>query len=185
MRLVYYEENTGVTPRLSFFALITDDDGPEDIEEVRLYHDFEGLLWVFKKNNWVTHIEENNVWIGSHTLSMAGNEEFPSGQWRAVVADKSGERSERVFGFDVPKESKYPFPKFTIENGNWTLESDYPEHFLLCYDQSGNFLRTLILQGKNGTVQTLGLPPETQNVAYWGEDSAGMTAALTKSTAVK
>jgi hypothetical protein len=185
MRLIYYEEDEGIIPRISFFALTNDEDGPDDIEELRLYNDFEGLLWVFTNDNWVTHQEENGIWIGAHSLSMAGGEQFPSGQWRAMVIDKGGERSERVFGFDVPAESKYPFPKFTVENGSWTLESEYPEHFLLCYDSGGNYIRTILLQAKGGSLSTIGMPPETASAAYWGEDTGSMTAALTKPAAVR
>jgi hypothetical protein len=125
------------------------------------------------------------MWIGAHTLSMAGSESLPSGQWRAMIIDKGGERSERVFGFDVPPESKYSFPKFKIENGSWTLESEYPEHFLLCYDDFGNYIRTILLQTNSGTLPSLGMPPETASVAYWGEDTGSMTAALTKPAAVR
>ena len=181
MRFVYYEEETGaITPRIAFFALVNDDDGPEDIAELRLYNDFEGLLWTLKPENWTLHQEEKQTWIGSHTLSMAGSEAFPSGQWRAVIIDKGGDFSERTFGFDTPKTSKHPQPKLTVKDGNWNLESQYPEDHLLCYDTSGVYLRTVRLHARTGTIAGLGLPPETHSVSYWGEDTESAIAVLSK-----
>jgi hypothetical protein len=186
MRYVYYEEENGaVTPRLAFFALVNDEDGPEDIAELRLYNDFEGLLWTLKPENWTLHQEEKQTWIGSHTLSMAGSEAFPSGQWRAVIIDKGGDLSERTFGFDTPKTSKHPLPKLTIKDGNWTLESQYPEDHLICYDGTGAYLRTVRLHARAGTIAGLGLPPETHTVSYWGEDTESATAVLTTQASIR
>ena len=185
MRFVYYEEENGTTtPRLAFFALVTDDDGPEDIAELRLYNDFEGLMWTLKPENWTLYQEEKQTWIGSHTISMAGSELFPSGQWRAVIIDKGGDFSERTFGFDVPKTSKYPMPKLTVNEGNWILESQYLEDHLICYDTAGVYLRTIRLHARAGTVSGLGLPPETHTVSYWGEDTESAIAVLTKQTPI-
>ncbi|MDR2521416.1 MAG: hypothetical protein LBC72_02510 [Spirochaetaceae bacterium] len=179
MRLVYYEDEESVTQRLSFFALVKDDDGPDDIEELRLYNDFEGLSWTLNTDNWVMLQDNHNTWIGSHTISMAGAETFPSGQWRAVIIDKSGERSERSFGFDVPKESKHPFPKFSAADGRWSVDSAYPEHFAQCYNAAGAYLLTVPLTGTSGVIANLGVPPETAALAYWGDDTDAQTAALT------
>jgi hypothetical protein len=186
MRIIYCEEDGGIEKYLSFFALVNDADGPQDIAEIRLYNDFEGLLWVLKPENWVFFESGENIWIGSRSIAMpSGGEAFPSGGWRVAVADKSGEQTERSFGFDVPKESKRPFPSFSIKNGEWKVEDAYPSGALICYDTFGSYLQTLNISDSSGSVAALGVPPETVSLSYWGEDVESAASALTRQVYVQ
>lgn len=184
--LNYIEEETGqVVPALAFFVLADDADGYEDLAELRLYNDFEGLQWSWTPETWVRHDEAGNTWIGSRRILMAGGEAFPSGQYRAVLIDKSGERMERSFGFDVPETPRYPFPSLAVADGRYTIESEYPDAYFLCYGTDGSFRSTVLADSKSGAVSQLGIGSDILSVALWAHDREHSVSALTKMLPVR
>ncbi|MDR2403221.1 MAG: hypothetical protein LBD78_04255 [Spirochaetaceae bacterium] len=179
MRLVYLESNENPVERFSFFVLPEDNDGIEDIEELYLYHDREGLMWQLSAVDWVSYEVEGRYWIGSHNIAMADNEPLPRGLFRAVLVDKGGEKSERTFAFDAPEESRYPFPLFTLTGGSYRVESGYPDNYLICYDLEGNYIKTQPLTAYEGVFTDLDLPSNVAGVALWTEDPEYHVSALT------
>lgn len=180
IRLVYFQSPDKPAERFSFFVLPDDDDGIEDIEDLYLYHDREGLVWQIPANEWVNFEFEGKTWVGTRSLAMADDESLPRGQFRAVLVDKGGEKSERLFTFDAPEESRYPFPFFSITDGRYLVESGYPVHSLICYDGEGNFVSTMPLTVLDGAVADLALPSGSiKALALWAEDTEYLTSALT------
>lgn len=179
IRLVYSEEAGRQRERLSFFVLPEDDDGVENLAELNLYHDQEGLAWHFSPEDWVSYEVEEKTWVGSHDIAMAGDEGLPRGLFRAVLVNKGGEKSERTFSYDAPEGSRYPFPSFSVENGRFRVESAYPEHRLICYDAEGNFLSIQPVFLLDGTLEDLKLPDNVRGAALWAEDDEYAAAALT------
>jgi hypothetical protein len=178
IRLVYFQGADKPEERFSFFVLPDDDDGIEDIAELYLYHDREGLFWQIPADDWVSFEAEGKTWVGTRSLAM-DDEGLPRGQFRAVLIDKGGEKSERLFTFDAPADPRYPFPVFSITNGRYLVESGYPEHILVCYDGEGNFVTTKPIPVLDGTVAELELPSNIRALALWAEDSEYLTSALT------
>jgi hypothetical protein len=183
--LNYIEGDAGVVPSLSFFVLADDEDGYEDLDELRLYSDYEGLSWVFKADKWVRHDEAGNTWIGARNIAMAGGEALPSGQYRAVLIDKAGERSERTFGFDAPEIPRYVFPKLAITDNAYTVTSEYPENYFICYGQDGAYRRYVKLESKTAELSSLRLSSDILSVALWAYDPERSTSALTKMAAIR
>jgi hypothetical protein len=179
LRMVYYGEAGRRGERFSFFILPENEDGIEDLADLYLYHDREGLEWHLSPEDWITFELEGKTWVGSHSIAMVEDDSLPRGQFRAVLVDKGGEKSERTFTYDAPEDSQYPFPFFSVENGRYRVESGYPEHYLICYDQEGNYLSTQPLTILDGTVEELSLPDHVRTVALWAEDDEYGTAALT------
>jgi hypothetical protein len=179
MRMVYYQSEGKPEERFSFFVLPEDDDGFEDIAEVYLYHDREGLAWKLASEDWVSYEVNGKTWVGSRSIAMLDDEPLPRGRFRAVVVDKGGEQSERVFAFDAPEDPRYPFPFLTIENGRYLVESGYPEHSFICYNAQGEYVNTLPLQVLDGTLADLKLPSGVKALALWAEDPEYMVSALT------
>jgi hypothetical protein len=177
--MVYYQGAGGREERFSFFVLPEDDDGIEDIEELYLYHDLEGLAWRLSADDWVRYEYEEKTWVGTHCIAMAEGESLPRGQFRAVLVDTGGERSERLISFDAPRNPRYAFPSFSIENGRYLIASRYPEHYFVCYDGDGNYIQALAVSVLNDSLESLALPPNTRAVSLWAEDSEYATAALT------
>jgi hypothetical protein len=181
LRLVYHNSGEGgmVEERFSFFVLPEDDDGIEDIADLYLYHDQEGLVWRMGSEEWLSFDIDGKTWIGSRQIVMPDGEGLPRGQFRAVIVDKGGEQSERDFAFDAPEDPRYSFPYFFIEQGRYRLESEYPAHYLVCYDAGGNYLATQALENPEGSLAELNLPSETDGAALWADDEEYLTSALT------
>jgi hypothetical protein len=179
IELVYYQGDEKPEERFSFFIIPEDDDGIENIAELYLYHDWEQLRWHIVPEDWVSFEQDGQTWIGSRGIAMAGGESLPRGQYRAVLVNKGGERSERLFSFDAPEEPRYPFPFIAVTEGRYRVDSNYPVNRFICYDEQGNIISVLILDTIEGRVSDLDIPANARAAALWAEDSAYFTSALT------
>jgi hypothetical protein len=179
LQLVYYQGEGGPEERFSFFVIPKDDDGVENLDELRLYHDREGLGWTMTSADWILHEDESRAWIGSRSIAMAGGEALPRGLYRAVLVNKGGEKSERAFTFDAPADARHPFPTLQISEGRYTVESRYPENKLVCYDSQGNSVKIIPLEALSGSLAGLGLPAEARSAALWADDGEYSTSAFT------
>jgi hypothetical protein len=185
IELVYYQGEEGPEERFSFFVIPQDEDGVENLEELRLFHDREGLRWTLTNEDWIRHDEEDRSWIGSRSIAMAGGESLPRGQFRAVLVNKGGEKTERNFTFDAPADSRFPFPSLELREGRYQVESRYPENKLICYNSQGADVAIIPLQGNSGTVASLNLSSQVFSVALWAEDREYSTAAFTAMVPVR
>ncbi|MDR2471091.1 MAG: hypothetical protein LBD09_03150, partial [Treponema sp.] len=79
LELVYYENGGNPVERFSFFVLPRDDDGFEDLEELWLYHDWEGLSWRLASKDWLKTTVEGADWIGSRAIAMEDGSPLPRG----------------------------------------------------------------------------------------------------------
>ncbi|MDR2631367.1 MAG: hypothetical protein LBC60_10630 [Spirochaetaceae bacterium] len=180
IRLVYYETSGRPQERFSFFVLPADDDGIEDINELYLHYDREGLFWTLSADDWISYESEGQTWIGSRSITMMDGETLPRGQYRAVIMDKGGEKSERLFSFDAPADPRFAFPVLTVNDGRYRIESLYPENRFICYDEGGELLTVIDAPPREGTVANLNLPSNARTVALWAEDAEYLTSALTE-----
>jgi len=178
--LVYYQENDKIRERLSFFIIADDEDGIANLDELFLYHDYEQLHWRLGSSDWMTITNNEKTWIGSWSLSLDGDENIPRGQYRAVLINKGGEKTQRNFTFDPPETNTYPFPTLEIADGNYKVTSLYPQNRLICYDAAGRFVSTIRLNSKTGAVSSLNAPSNALSVALWAEDANYFTSALTE-----
>jgi hypothetical protein len=185
MELVYYQGSGTVEERFSFFVISEDDDGIENLDELRLYHDREGLRWVLADDDWISYEHEGRTWIGSRSIAMAGNGTLPRGQYRAVLVNKGGEKTERAFTFDAPVASRFPFPLLEINEGQYRIDSKYPENKFICYDAQGNFIADVPLANTAGAIAGLNIPSSVRTVALWADDPEYFTAALTDAAAIR
>jgi hypothetical protein len=184
MELVYYSGETKPEERYTFFVLPEDDDGIENLAELQLHHDREGLGWNISSDDWVSYEDgEGKTWIGSRSIAMPENEILPRGRYRAVLINKGGERAERIFTFDAPEDPPYSFPFLFIEEEAYRIDSAYPEHRLICYDQQGNIVDTLAVSGFEGSLDDI--PENGKSIALWAEDPEYHVSALTEAIPVR
>ena len=179
LELVYYENGGRPVERLSFFILPHDDDGIEDLEDLWLYHDWEGLSWHLSGKDWVKETVGGDTWIGSRAIAMDESGTLPRGQFRAVLADKGGNRAERLLTFDVPPDRERPFPHLSVTGDQYSIDSTYPEQNLLVYDNEGNYLSTVTPLSRQGALSALGLPSQAESLALWARDPALSVSAFT------
>jgi len=185
MDLVYYSGTDKPDERYSFFVMAEDEDGMENLSELYLYHDREGLRWLINSEDWVQFEEEGKTWIGSRSISIGDAPYLPRGQFRAVLVNKGGEKTERRFTFDGPEESPYPFPFFTVTDGIYRIDSRYPVSHLICYDQQGKAVQTLTLTSIEGNIRDLRLAGSVRTAALWAEDPEYHISALTEAVMVR
>jgi hypothetical protein len=179
IQLVYYQDEEKPVERFSFFVIPDDEDGIENLEELYLYNDWEQLRWLLTSGDWVSFEQDGAVWIGSRSLAMEGGELLPRGQYRAVLVNKGGEKSERNFSFDAPEESRFPFPALEISDGQYTVNSAWPQNRLAFYDGEGNYVATVNLSALSGMVADLQPPAAARTAALWAEDNLYFTSAFT------
>jgi hypothetical protein len=179
MELVYYESESAPQERFSFFVIPDDEDGIENLDELYLYHDREQLRWLIKSDDWVSLEQEGTTWIGTRSIAAAEGGTLPRGQYRAVLVNKGGERSDRTFSFDAPENPRFPFPALDIREGRYTVTSAYPVNRLVCYDGEGKYLSTVNLSALTGDVSSLNVPAGARTAALWAEDSLYFTSAFT------
>jgi len=182
INLVLYDGETGPAEHFSFFIIAEDEDGIENLDELYLYHDKEQLRWKIKSDEWITYTNDNKTWIGSRSITVQEGS-LPRGVYRAVLVNKGGEKGERLFTYD--SDVRHPFPEFTIENGMYTIKSEWPISRLVCYDKAGNYLSTVELQSLSGSVSQLNLPQAASSAALWTEDPAYYLSAFTKVVSVR
>jgi hypothetical protein len=185
IEMVYYQTNDKPEERFSFFIISDDEDGIENLEDLYLYHDRAQLRWHLKSNDWVSYTHEGKTWIGSRSLSVNEPESLPRGQFRAVLVNKGGEKSERNFTFDAPEEPRFPFPALVISGGQYTVVSAYPANRLVCFDEQGNHIFSVNLSSLSGSVAELGIPAQARTAALWAEDAQYLTSAMTYVTALR
>jgi hypothetical protein len=177
LELVYYENGGNPVERFSFFVLPVDGDGIEDLEELWLYHDWEGLSWHLTKNDWVRQMVDEQVWIGSRAIAMEDGSRLPRGQYRAVLVDKGGEKAERSLAFDASETR--PFPSFFVTGDYYRIESAYPLQTLVVYDDEGSYLISVDPPSPEGELSALGLPSQASSLALWASDPAQSVSAFT------
>jgi hypothetical protein len=185
IQLVYYQTGAKPEERFSFFIIPDDEDGIENLEDLYLYHDRAQLRWHLKSNDWISYTHEGKTWIGSRSITINEPESLPRGQFRAVLVNKGGEKSERNFTFDAPEEPRFPFPTLVISGGQYTVVSAYPANRLVCFDEQGNYIFSANLSSLNGSIAELGLPSQARTAALWAEDSQYFTSAMTYVNALR
>jgi hypothetical protein len=185
IELVYYQDNNKPQERFSFFIIPEDEEGIENLADLYLYHDREQLRWHIKSEDWVSYVQDGKTWIGSRSIMIGEDEILPRGQYRAVLVNKGGEKSERNFSFDAPEEPRFPFPVLEISEGQYTVNSSYPSNRLVCYDEQGNYIYTANLANLSGQLSELNLPSNARTAALWAEDAQYFTSAFTYVTAIR
>jgi len=181
MTLILYQAEPEPVERFSFFIIPEDEDGIENLDELYIYHDREQLRWKIKSDEWIRHSHEGKEWIGTRSLSVQEGS-LPRGVFRAVLVNKGGESSERSFTFDG--NVRYDFPEFTIIDGLYALKSDWPSNRLVCYDRSGNYIMTVNLPSRSGSISQLNLTQSVRTVALWAEDEVNFCSAFTNAVLI-
>ncbi len=181
--LCYYENAGTIEERYYVFVVPSDDDGMEDIDEMIISHEREGLRWHLSPSDWMPVNTDGKTWIGTHSIAMPDGASLPRGVFTVELIDKSGMTGRIQLTFDVRGEA-HPFPKLFIEDRTYSVLSEYPAHHVICYNESGSFIRTVKLENLEGELSSLSLPRETRSISLWAESPELFVSALTEMTAV-
>ena len=184
-KLIYNETAGGIQEQLSLFVLAQDEDGKEDLDRLYIINDEQQLYWTLSSSDWLTVTKDNQLWVGSNSISMVDGHSLPRGLYRLILTDQGGDRAERTIGLDAPIQSRYPFPQLQIQGDNFTVRSAYPKNSLLCYDGAGSLIRRIPLTNLSGNLKGFNLAPAVFALALWAEDPDGNLGALTKMVPLK
>ena len=132
----------GTDERLSVFASVSDGDGVDDIEYLFIVHDASELCWTLTADEWQRNDEGSAVWIGSNGLDAPGAT-VPRGEYRAVIVDRAGERSDRRFSLSAPETSAYDVPSVRLSGTSAVIGSAYPSNTAFFLDAGGNVVMTV------------------------------------------
>ncbi len=149
--------------QLSLFVQAEDEDGFADLSRLYLINDDRHLYWTLTADSWQKRQDRGQQWIGSNNFVMADGSEFPRGQYRVVLEDLSGARSERTFVIDQAeiKPSSVAFPALSI-SGDWvTVDSSLPGPTVAVIDPAGSFsAHKTVAPGRVALSALIGRAPE-------------------------
>jgi hypothetical protein len=185
INLVYYEKKEKTEERYSFFILPEDDDGVDNLSELYLYNDREGLRWLFTSDDWIRFEEDGKTWIGSRSIAMFGDAALPRGQYRAVLINKGGESRERKFTYDGPETPPYPFPSLSYSGGMYQIDSQYPVNRIICYDQQGKIAQAVQVAELNGNIRDIMVIGNIRTIALWAEVPEYHLSILTEAISIR
>lgn len=92
-----HDQKTGKNSQtLTIFVMASDDDGIDDMDKMYVINDEHQLYWEISGSSLrMEKYGENEVWMGSHFITMPSPEEpLPSGTYRIMLLDSSGERAK-------------------------------------------------------------------------------------------
>jgi hypothetical protein len=185
INLVYYMGREKTEERYSFFILPEDDDGVDNLSELYLYNDREGLRWLFTSDDWIRYEEEGKTWIGSRSIAMFGDAALPRGQYRAVLFNKGGESKERKFTYDGPETPPYPFPSLSFSDGLYKIDSRYPVNRVIGYDQQGKISQVIEVREFSGSLRDLRVTGTVRTIALWAEEPEYHLSILTEAISIR
>jgi len=176
IQLVLYQGEPSPREYFSFFILAEDEDGYENLDELFIFHDREQLRWHLKSDEWLHYTFDEKNWIGTKSMTVPSGI-LPNGVYRVVLFNKGGESTQRSFTYDG--NVNFPFPAVEISGGVYTVSSQWPVNRFICYDSSGNYVRTILLDSLTGEMSQLRLPSSVRTVALWAEDEDNFCSAFT------
>jgi len=185
INLVYYMGKDKTEERYSFFILPEDDDGVDNLSELYLYNDREGLRWLITSDDWIRFEEDGKTWIGSRSIAMFGDASLPRGQYRAVLFNKGGESKERKFTYDGPETPPYPFPSLSLSDEMYQIDSQYPINRIICYDQQGKIVQVVQARELNGYIMDLRVIGTIRTIALWAEEPEYQISILTEAISIR
>jgi hypothetical protein len=185
INLVYFMGKEKTEERFSFFILPEDDDGIDNLSELYLYNDREGLRWLITSDDWIRYEEDGKTWIGSRSIAMFGDASLPRGQYRAVLFNKGGESKERRFTYDGPEIPPYPFPSLSFSEGSYQIDSQYRVNRLIGYDQQGKIAQVIQVRELRGSLIDLRVAGTVRTIALWAEEPEYHLSILTEAISIR
>jgi len=137
---------------LTLFVHLDDPDGISDIEEMKVLHATQELLWKFTPSSWRKVERDGETWFGSNGVRSGYSKLVPRGEYRVRVSDKAGESVETSFvispeiiGLQRGAIKSSSFPHLTVTQDQIELSSNSPELLVSLYGEEQNFMKSEIL----------------------------------------
>lgn len=142
-RLIFVatDDKGGFSEQLSLMVSARDKDGVSDIEHLYILNDQSELFWELDSDSWIKSEEGEAVWIGHNSLGTMDTT-LPRGEYRIVLIDKAGERTEDSFFLRGPILTDYEGPSLKLSGNSIIVDSPYSANTAFFFDAAGNVSRT-------------------------------------------
>lgn len=143
--------------RLSLFLAASDQEGYEDLDAFYLYHPDSRLFWELDAGEWEKKNREGREWIGSS--AFAAFERLPRGEYRLILIDRAGDRSEASFFLNQPlsaDDEEEFFPSLGRNGEVLLLETGGEEGILLAESAEGRVLASYLTRDERIFIDSLG-----------------------------
>ena len=153
-----------VYERLSLFLAAVDDEGVEDLDQLYLYHPESRLYWELTVEEWEEKNREGREWIGCS--SFEGIDRLPRGEYRYILIDRAGDRSEESLFLDQPLatgEEEEFFPSLRRKGDILLLETGGEEAFIVAEAAEGRVLAGYRSRDERIPLGSLGEPGERES----------------------
>ena len=158
-----------ISQELNFFIQLQDDDGEADISELYLIRDDLNWSWKMDSSNWVTSSIDGEFWLGANGLTMGSEDLLPTGDYRILVIDRSGQRDELTVSIRQPdiKTSDLVFPR--VNQQGRTIQLDFPLSPLVLwfYDSQAQLVAEKYLQPGNYLMEDILNSEEIQKTTWF------------------
>jgi len=156
-RAIYVHDTPSNTTSesLGVFLVANDPDGVENLSAFYVINDDAELFWKVESGAWASSTAEGENWIGSAVLFMPAGTILPSGQYRVVLQDSSGETVEQTV--TIPQRSveaaDAKYPGTSVAGGIIKVSGPYPGFEVWTYSTDGRFVAAFPAGGKSPPLQ--------------------------------
>lgn len=164
---VYKDSEKGsIMEELAVFFLVKDEDGEDDIDELYIIHDDSFEYWKIDKDNWTKQTIDNEIWIGASRLTKEGT--FPRDEYRYLVIDKTGERTEGTFFIDIDNyKKKITFPTATVDGEKIEIQSAGNTLMFSLFDSRDNGIELSEIERGSYILENLIKPENRKKARYF------------------
>ncbi len=142
---------------LSLFVKPNDPDGFEDIEDLYLINDEQELFWRLDGETWAQSGADQEIWIGSNSLTMPDGASFPAGEYRILLRDVGGDSAEQKIRLQLvsSKQARAYLPRVTVGEGEIRVAGEAGTYQLWVYDSSGRYIASFPISENPLTIQAI------------------------------
>lgn len=137
-----YEEN------LTFFLYASDEDGEDDLVSIFIIHDESEQYWSLAAETWTVNTGDGEYWVGSSDIVMPDGSPIPRGDYRIVLYDAAGEKTEETLRIDtvIIKPTEIDFPSISGKDSIITVDSTLDNLMIILYNRNRRFIESAIVE---------------------------------------
>ncbi|MDC7223615.1 MAG: hypothetical protein PQJ60_07715 [Spirochaetales bacterium] len=126
---------------LMLYLQVDDEEGADDLAEIRLRNLENDLVWKVDKSTWSKKKNSGVLWLGSSRFASYGTA-LEEGPYRLILEDKGGREHEiplELEGWLSEQDLEDHLVRFDGEGGTIIVESPSDSWYLIAADEDENF----------------------------------------------
>lgn len=133
---------------LCFYAIVSDDDGEQDIESIFVINDELQLFWTINNSNWQRIELNGEKWLGCGMLQMTDGGAFPRLKYRISAKDSAGGTASAEINLNLESIDLklVKFPELELLDKSIKVLNYTQDLKMIFYNSSDIYLESLNLQ---------------------------------------